>query len=219
MLERLIHIDNELLLMLNGMHLPYLDNFMMLFTGRFVWVPMYAMLLFVIIRNNRPKRAVWTACVIVLAIVIADQTCSHVLRPLVERLRPSNPSNPISELVTVVNGYRGGLYGFPSCHAANSFALAMITSLIVRSRRLSWFIFIWATLNSYSRLYLGVHYPGDLLAGAVIGCCSGALCYALWRGVSREKAQPDKIKGRLRSSDLVIISGLLVTAVIAAASI
>ena len=219
MLDWLLQIDDKLLLMLNGMHRPYLDSFMMLFTGRFVWVPMYAALLYVSIRNNRPARAACTVAAIVLAITLADQTCSHLLRPLVERLRPSNPANPVSVFVTVVNGYRGGLYGFPSCHAANSFALAMITALIVRSRRLSWFIFVWAAVNSYSRLYLGVHYPGDLMAGAVIGCCSGALCYALWRAVMRVKAQPDAAMGPLRSSDIVIIAGAFVTAAIAIISI
>ena len=85
-----------------------------------------------------------------------------------------NLDNPLSAMVHVVDGYRGGSYGFPSCHAANSFAFAAAVALIVRSRRCSLFVFGWAVLNSYSRIYLGVHYPGDLFCGAVIGIIAGA---------------------------------------------
>ena len=219
MLDQLLHIDNEIFLLFNGTHWPYLDRFMMIFTSRFVWIPMYAAILFVIIRNNRPTRAMWTVLAIVLAIVLADQSCGHLIRPWVERLRPSNPSNPFSSMVHIVDGYRGGAYGFPSCHAANSFALACITTLVMRSRRVGLFIFIWAAVNSYSRLYLGVHYPGDLIAGAIAGCFCAIACYALLHCLVHGSS-PDKALGQhLHTSDLVIVIGAIVVAGIAIAAI
>lgn len=106
-------------------------------------------------------------------------SCATLIRPEVCRLRPSNPENPLSEMVHIVGGYRGGSYGFPSCHAANSFALASFLTLLFANRKLSLFIFAWAVLNSYSRVYLGVHYPGDLLVGAIIGTAVGlAMAFA-----------------------------------------
>ncbi len=219
MMEHIMNLDNDVFLFFNGMHTAYLDHFMMLFTGRYIWVPMYAAMLFAVIRCNKPARAALTVFLIVLAIVLADQTCGHWLRPVVARLRPSNPENPLSGLVTIVNGYRGGPYGFPSCHAANSFALAMIMSLLVRSRRFTWFVFIWATINSYSRLYLGVHYPGDLLAGAFIGSACGAACYGAWHLLTHQTKMQDIKAGPLSTSDLVIIAGGIVTAAIAVVSL
>ena len=170
-------LDNDLFLILNGLHSPLFDTFMSLFTGKWIWVPMYAAILCAMIRAYRWRVVVSLALAIALTITLADQTCATLLRPEFERLRPSHPDNPISAMVHIVNGYRGGHYGFPSCHAANSFALAMFTTLLFVKRRWGIFIFIWAAVNSYSRLYLGVHYPGDLLVGAIVGMTAGALGY------------------------------------------
>lgn len=114
---------------------------------------------------------------LIAAVALADQTCATFLRPYFQRLRPSNIDNPLSQFVTVVNGYRGGSYGFPSCHAANSFALATFLKLAVKRPVFTAFILIWASINCYSRMYLGVHYPSDILAGAVIGVAYGAFAY------------------------------------------
>ena len=113
-----------------------------------------------IIGQAGAKRAV----AIALTITFADQMGATVIRPLVCRPRPANLENPISEFVQIVNGYRGGRYGFPSCHAANTFGLAFFLFYLFRNRSLNWFIMLWALLTCYSRSYLGVHYPGDLLA-------------------------------------------------------
>lgn len=177
MLDFLIDLDTKILLFLNGIQSAYFDNFMTMYTGRFIWCAMYATMLYALFRRFSWKVALGYTLAIVLVIVISDQLVASVIRPYFERLRPSNPNNPISEFIYIVNGYRGGKYGFPSCHAANSFALAMITSLIFSSRKYSIFIFIWAFINSYSRLYLGVHYPGDLLVGAIIGITVGWIVY------------------------------------------
>lgn len=169
MLDLLTQLDTWLFLQLNGCHAHYLDKLMMLITGKWVWIPMYACALLVLIRHFGLRRALVYVLALTATIVLTDQLCSSVIRPLTCRLRPSNPDNPLSALAIIVDGYRGGRYGFPSCHAANSFALAFFLSLAVRNRMFILFLMAWATLNSFSRLYLGVHYPGDLLCGAVIG--------------------------------------------------
>lgn len=176
MLDTLIDIDSQLLLFLNSFHSPFLDRFMQLFTGRFIWAPMYALILLLFFKKYHPMRAGVFTVMLVAAIALTDQTCATLLRPMFERMRPSNLDNPLSEFVTVVDGYRGGRYGFPSCHAANSFALAMFLSLVARRRGFTIFIFGWAILNSYSRMYLGVHYPGDIIVGAAIGSSYGLIC-------------------------------------------
>lgn len=173
MIDWLNTIDTQVFLALNGLHAPYFDAFMKLFTGKWIWVPMYAAVLFAVVRNYRWRQTLAVLVCVALAITIADQVCATLIRPEVCRLRPSNPENPLSEMVHIVGGYRGGSYGFPSCHAANSFALASFLTLLFANRKLSLFIFAWAVLNSYSRVYLGVHYPGDLLVGAIIGTAAG----------------------------------------------
>lgn len=179
MIDWLNTIDTQVFLALNGLHAPYFDVFMKLFTGKWIWVPMYAAVLFAVVRNYRWRQTLAVLVCVALAITIADQVCATLIRPEVCRLRPSNPENPLSEMVHIVGGYRGGSYGFPSCHAANSFALASFLTLLFANRKLSLFIFAWAVLNSYSRVYLGVHYPGDLLVGAIIGTAEGlAMAFA-----------------------------------------
>ena len=179
MIDWLNTIDTQVFLALNGLHAPYFDAFMKLFTGKWIWVPMYAAVLFAVVRNYRWRQTLAVLVCVALAITIADQVCATLIRPEVCRLRPSNPANPLSEMVHIVGGYRGGSYGFPSCHAANSFALASFLILLFANRKLSLFIFAWAVLNSYSRVYLGVHYPGDLLVGAIIGTAAGlAMAFA-----------------------------------------
>lgn len=174
MIDRLLQLDSDLLLLLNGCHSLWADRFMMLFSSKMVWVPMYATLL-VILGRLYTARHIWLPLLgIALAIIMSDQLCATVIRPVVERLRPSNLLNPLSEFVTVVNGYRGGSYGFPSCHAANSFALAVVGCILVRSRCFAVFVLLWALFNSLSRAYLGVHYPGDLIVGGILGAICGA---------------------------------------------
>ena len=190
MLELLNQIDSSIFLFFNGMHTPFLDRFMMMFTGRFIWVPMYAAILVVLLKTHGAKSAGIYVLGIALAITLTDQTCATYIRPMVERLRPSNLENPLSALTIVVDDYRGGDYGFPSCHSANSFALATFLAFLFPRRRMLLFIFGWAILNSYTRLYLGVHYPGDLLVGAIIGSTFGWLCYRLSFRLDRNTPRP-----------------------------
>ena len=187
LLSQLIEADNACLLAINGWHAPWADTFMYTFSGKLIWIPLYASLLYVVGRNLRWQVALGCAVAIALTITLADQVGASLIRPEVARLRPSNPDNPLSELVHLVNGYRGGRYGFPSCHAANTFGLAFFIFFLFRNRLLSVFILGWALVTCYSRAYLGVHYPGDLLAGTVLGFVSAALCYWLFQKICRYK--------------------------------
>lgn len=172
-------IDARLLLIVNGAHSPFFDAVMWCISGRWIWVPFYAVLAYLLFRRMSWKRASICLVTIGLIILAADQTCATLIRPEIGRLRPANLNNPLSSFVHVVNGYRGGRYGFPSCHAANTFALAVFMSLVIRHK---WFIvmmFSWAFIVSYSRMYLGVHYFGDLFCGATIGSLFAVLFYYL----------------------------------------
>lgn len=172
-------IDARLLLIVNGAHSPFFDAVMWCISGRWVWVPFYAVLAYLLFRRMSWKRASICLVTIGLIILAADQTCASLIRPEIGRLRPANLNNPLSSFVHVVNGYRGGRYGFPSCHAANTFALAVFMSLVIRHKWFTVMMFSWAFVVSYSRMYLGVHYFGDLFCGATIGSLFAVLFYYL----------------------------------------
>lgn len=172
-------IDARLLLIVNGAHSPFFDSVMWCISGRWIWVPFYAVLAYLLFRRMSWKRASICLVTIGLIILAADQTCVTLIRPEIGRLRPANLNNPLSSFVHVVNGYRGGRYGFPSCHAANTFALSVFMSLVIRHKWFTVMMFSWAFVVSYSRMYLGVHYFGDLFCGATIGSLFAVLFYYL----------------------------------------
>ena len=179
MLEYLINLDKELLLFLNGIFSPFWDNFFWIYTSTNIWIPLYIIILCAIFYRQNLK-GIWTVLAIVLVIVICDQIASSVFKDAFERLRPSREPE-LEGLVRLLNNKRGGMYGFISSHAANSFGLAMFTSLLFRKWHYSAFIFIWASLNSYSRMYMGLHYPGDILGGLILGILAGFLIYRLYK--------------------------------------
>lgn len=131
---------------------------------------------------------------IILVITCSDQITSTLIRPWVARLRPSQLANPISPFVYIVDGYRGGAFSFPSAHAANSWGLTSFMILLMRRRYLSLFLVFWALLTCYSRLYLGVHYPGDLLAGMFIGVLCASVIYFLFCFLLRLYVHADEVK-------------------------
>lgn len=221
MLDLLTSWDTSLLLAINGLHNSFFDSFMYLYSGRFIWVPMYAALLWVMYRSFGWKRALIIAAGVAIAIFLADSSCAKVLRPIFERLRPSNLDNPLSEFVHIVNGHRGGAYGFPSCHAANTFALAVLMSLLLPRRKFMLVLFGWALLTCYSRSYLGVHYPGDLLFGAAVGSVAAVICYWLIRfaAFGGKSTRPCISSGANRGIDLFLYTAAATVAIIIVLSI
>lgn len=169
-----MNLDEQILLLANGYHTQFLDFLMTVFTGRLIWVPFYLACFAGLVYKYGWSKAFVMLAVIGCAVAAADQVCSHMLRPMFERLRPSNLENPFSQYITVVNGYRGGAYGFPSCHASNCFALVGALSVFTLSRRFTAILTVWALLLCFTRMYLGVHYPSDLLVGALVGGTIGA---------------------------------------------
>lgn len=164
----LLVADQTLMLFFNGMHNAFFDKVMWVISSKYFWVPFYVLLAFYFVRRLGWRRALVCILLIGLVVTLVDQTCSHLIRPIVQRMRPSNPDNPLSQYIHIVNVYRGGRFGFPSCHAANCFSLAILTAVFMRVRWLTATMFAWAVTVSYSRIYLGVHYPGDLLSGFLV---------------------------------------------------
>ena len=178
MIDNLINLDKELFFFLNGLHTDALDPIMYWISDKLVWIPLYAAIIYLIIKHYK-KRAVLWILGIILAIAASDQLLSGVMKPFFERYRPSRDPE-LEGLVHLVNGYTGGRYGFASSHAGNVFALATFMFMLFRNeyKWISW-LFLWAAIVSYSRVYLGVHYPGDIITGAIIGIFFGYLFFKL----------------------------------------
>lgn len=177
MLDWLIELDKELLLLCNATHFTWLDNFNFIITSRWLNVFMVLPLLAILAHRRKGLEAVIVILAIALVVLLCDQIASSFFKPTFQRLRPSH--DPSLDVV-IINNYRCGLYGFISSHAANTFGVAVFLLLLFRHRIFSVAIIMWAVLVSYSRIYLGVHFPGDILVGAVVGVLVGWGIYWLY---------------------------------------
>lgn len=179
-LQELIDIDKYMLLALNGSDSLFWDGCMSVYTTTLVWIPLILVLLYVLFKNNNLRTFFILLAMFVLVFMITNTLTSVVFKPMVERLRPSFDSE-LMYLVDIVNDYRSYSYSFMSGHAANSFGIATLAILLIRNTTFSLSVIVWALINCYSRIYLGVHYPGDIIAGIVLGIISGVLVYRLYR--------------------------------------
>lgn len=184
LLSMLKAADTMVFLTVNSHHNAYFDSVMWLISGKLIWVPMYASLLFVLLKNYPYKVVFAILLAIGVVILFTDSFTAQVIRPWVCRLRPSNLDNPVSGMVHVVDGYRGGAYGFPSNHASNTWGLAFFITFLFRRYKLTFFFFLWALLVCYSRMYLGVHYFGDLLIGSLLALAGASTVFYVFRKVS-----------------------------------
>lgn len=192
----LIEFDKELLLMLNGSESLFLDGLVKTLTTAATWIPLYVSLFYMVLRNNDTvqKIVLIVGCAL-LCVLVAGSLDDMIVKPLVSRWRPTHDPE-IGVLVDVVNGYRGGDYGFFSAHASNTFSLAVFFSLLVRSRVLTCSLVIWSLVNCWTRMYLGVHFPGDILCGLLWGGLVGTGVWMLYRLVNKRW----DTKGRFVSS-------------------
>ncbi len=167
--EVLLHLDKSLLLSLNGSDSLFVDGLATVLTTASTWIPLYVALLYVVINNNDNVRQIMlvVACA-AMCVLLSGTIDDTFVKPLVARWRPTHDPE-IGLLVDVVNGYRGGKYGFFSAHAANTFSIAVFFSLVIRSGRLTAVLISWSLVNCWTRMYLGVHFPGDILCGLAWG--------------------------------------------------
>jgi undecaprenyl-diphosphatase len=175
MLETIKNIDVDILLFVNGLYSEWLDGIMIFSSGKFTWLPLYIFLVGYIILTDK-KKAWLPLLSIVLLITIADQFSSGLIKPMIERLRPCHEAS-LAPLLRLPVGC-GGQYGFMSSHASNAFAVAIFLILVYKKKTFL-LLLVWASLVSYSRMYLGVHYFTDIMAGAITGAAAGYMIYRL----------------------------------------
>lgn len=177
--------DRLVLSWFNGSNSVFLDGWMSALTSGFTWLALYASLFYLVVKNNETMGQIMLVVGCALACVgLADIMADVIVKPLVERWRPSN--DPIFKYdVSVVEGYRGTSYGFFSAHAANTFSLALFFCMLVRSRVLSVALVLWSFVNCYTRMYLGLHYPSDIVCGLLWGSVCAIGVYYFYLRVSR----------------------------------
>ena len=177
-MNTLAETDSQLFLFLNGLHADWMDKVMVLLTDMWAWFPLYLLLIYWAIRQYG-KRCWWIILAVVLVVLCTDQLASHVCKPVFQRLRPCYNAD-FQDLIHLPKGMAGGKYGFVSSHAANTFGIAAFLTPALRKYR-PWtaiVLYLWAFISSYSRIYIGYHYPGDILCGAILGILIGLI---LWK--------------------------------------
>ena len=171
-MSSLNEIDHQLTLAINGSDSLFWDNVMYTVTDSFSWTLVIIVLLAIIFKNNTWKEALMVYVAMILLIVVADRICSGIVKPLVARWRPTQDPQ-LMYLVDVVRGYRGGRFGFFSGHACNTMCMAMFLSWLFRSTKVTLTLFFWSLSTTFTRLYLGVHYLGDVCVGFIVGAILG----------------------------------------------
>lgn len=194
-MDYLIHIDQQWLLAINGWHSEWADMLMWYISKSTTWLPLYALLVGLIVyrfgilspslcRERRRGSSLLRVLIILagfaVAVGVSDFVSSGIIKPWVCRLRPTHEPE-IAGLIHLVNGYTGGLYGFVSSHAANTMACALLFALLYRNKYATVGLMLWVALNCYSRMYLGVHYPADIIGGLAIGALMATLTYGMVR--------------------------------------
>ena len=171
------HLDQQALLFLNSLNSPFFDQVMYTISGKVIWIPLYlAILIYLGVKYKRKFLII--ILFIILAATLADQI-SVLIKNLVLRLRPCHEPS-LEGLVHLVKGECGGMYSFVSSHATNSFNVALVSLLFIKKRWFTISIILWASVVGYSRIYLGVHYPGDVICGSLLGALIGWGIYSLY---------------------------------------
>lgn len=179
-LDTLIHLDQQLLLWFNGSDSLFLDHFVLMLTSGYTWIPLYIALFYMVVKNNETmlQIALVVGCAL-LCVLLASGVDNGIVKPMVARPRPS--VDPVfRSLVNLAQGYTASGFSFFSAHAANTLSLAVFFSLLVRGRMFAMVMLTWSLLNCWTRLYLGVHYPSDIICGLAWGLVAGGVSYVLF---------------------------------------
>ena len=200
-MEEIIQFDKQLLLLLNGSDLLFLDELVWTLTNAKTWILLYVAFFYAVLRNSKSIRQVLlvVGCA-ALCVLVAGMFDDMIVKPLVARWRPARDPE-IGILVDVVNGYRGGKYGFFSAHASNTFSIAIFFSLLFHRKVVTCFLVGWSLINCWTRLYLGVHYPGDIMVGLIWGGTVGYCIYRFLYCRFTESREPY----RERETDIVLL--------------
>lgn len=211
MFEQLLHIDTEILLAINGWHALWSDTLMWIISAKTTWIPLYLLLVGLLVWRYR-KPALTTVkwlekvpvcvvmiVVIVLAVGAADFIASGILKDLVARPRPTRVPE-LEGVLHLVNNYRSGQYGFVSSHAANTMACGLLFSLIWRKKIATIGLMLWVAMNCYSRMYLGVHYPLDIIGGLLVGALMAVVGYVLLRALGVVSRGGDVVQSNCKVS-------------------
>lgn len=190
-ITRIVEFDKQILLLINSMHNGYFDTFMFSFSKVAVWIPFYLSVIYILFKSAG-KKAIWFVLLLILGVVLADQL-SGLIKNLIERPRPTHHT-VIARFLHVVNNYTGGPFGFVSSHAANTAGFAVLSSLLIRQKPYTFATFIWVAVTCYSRIYLGVHYPLDVVGGLLLGVCIAFILYAFYERILPTENQILKIE-------------------------
>lgn len=181
-MEELLELDKSFFLWLNGFHTPFLDQFFLIYTNSKSWIPVILLMVFLLFKTYPWKEALTYFVIIGVSVGLCDYVASGILKPYFERLRPCHDFAGEMTLV----GNCGGQFGFASSHAANSFGLFTGFSLAFRgNKKVFWGLLTWAVLMGYSRIYLGVHHPGDVLVGAIIGMVIPSFMFYIYQKIKQ----------------------------------
>ncbi|MBP1539134.1 MAG: phosphatase PAP2 family protein [Prevotella sp.] len=181
MIDRIVELDYSLMRLLNGSDSIFVDGVMAGITEPLTWSLLYVAMIMLVVRNNqRASRVALIIAAALACVLLSSLVCNGLVKPAVGRLRPyQDPA--IASWIDTVWGVGDDSFSFFSAHSANTLSLAVFMALLVRSRVLTLWLVVWSLLNGYSRVYLGMHFPSDVVMGLLCGAVIGVAMYGVYR--------------------------------------